>query len=35
MPLDEAQPSAPRRPEVESEESRTNDADVRSDKQDI
>lgn len=34
-PLDEAQPSAPRRPELESDDARTNDADVRSDERDI
>ncbi|HWD65002.1 MAG TPA: hypothetical protein VG405_07485 [Solirubrobacteraceae bacterium] len=35
QPLDDPQPSARRREELEDEESRTNDADVRSDLRDI
>lgn len=35
QPLDDPQPSAPRRQELEDEEDTSNDADVRSDKRDI
>lgn len=35
QPLDDPQPSAPRREDLESEEAETNDADVRSDLRDI